>query len=191
GDGTIGPGEGEQRHDTYYIYDDFGNLSYVLPPKMEATTATLATLEGLLDDLAYQYVYDHRDRLVEKKVPGKGREHIVYNKLDQPIMVRDALLEGQGKWLFTRYDAHGRVAFTGMANGGTRAVEQAAADNAPVQWSQQSGTPTVVDGMSLYYDANGHPALGSVEGLHTVNHYDGYNAARDGMPRPVGQIMSQ
>ncbi|MDC6384616.1 DUF6443 domain-containing protein [Muricauda sp. SK9] len=186
--GTV---EQEVPHDTYYVYDDYGNLTYVLPPKMDASSATLMTLEGQLDELGYQYVYDHRNRLVEKKIPGKGQEHIVYNKLDQPIMTRDALLEGQGKWLFTRYDAHGRVAFTGMATGGSRQAEQTAANNASVLWADQSGTGTTVDGIPLYYGTGGYPALGSVTELHTVNYYDGYNATRDGLSRPVGQVLGQ
>ncbi|MEM9075583.1 MAG: DUF6443 domain-containing protein, partial [Bacteroidota bacterium] len=66
-------------HDTYYVYDDFGNLTFVIPPKV--TTASVSTTE--LNELCYQYKYDHRNRLVEKKLPGKDWEYIVYNKLDQ------------------------------------------------------------------------------------------------------------
>ncbi|BDW93374.1 hypothetical protein MACH07_22060 [Flagellimonas marinaquae] len=181
----------EEPHDTYYVYDDYGNLTYVLPPKMDATTSTLTDILNDLDELGYQYVYDHRNRLVEKRVPGKGWEYIVYNKLDRPIMTRDALLEGQGKWLFTRYDVFGRVAFTGMVNGGDRSSEQAAADSAPEQWAEQSGSATTVDGASLYYNGDGYPALGSVVELHTMNYYDGYNSTRDGIARPVGQVLGQ
>ncbi|WP_344789672.1 DUF6443 domain-containing protein, partial [Postechiella marina] len=74
-------------HDTYYVYDDYGNLSYVLPPKSEPQSAKPDATE--LSELCYQYKYDDRNRLVEKKIPGKGDantwEEIVYNKLDQPV----------------------------------------------------------------------------------------------------------
>ncbi len=106
-------------------------------------------------------------------------------------MTRDVLLQGQGKWLFTRYDAHGRVAFTGMVNGDTRTSEQTAANNAPEQWAEQSGSATTVDGAALYYNGDGYPALGSVVELHTINYYDGYNATRDGIAKPVGQVLGQ
>lgn len=68
-------------HDTYYIYDSYGNLTYVLPPKAEGVIA-----EPTLSNLCYQYRYDSRNRLIEKKLPGKGWEYIVYDKLDRPIL---------------------------------------------------------------------------------------------------------
>ncbi|RZL05514.1 MAG: hypothetical protein EOO89_26265 [Pedobacter sp.] len=62
-------------HDTYYVYDQFGNLTCVIPPK------ALSTISGpMLDGLCYQYKYDARNRLVEKKLPGKQWEFIVYDK---------------------------------------------------------------------------------------------------------------
>jgi hypothetical protein len=84
-----------QKHDTYYVYDDFGNLTYVLPPKTEGNIDKPNTAE--LSELCYQYKYDHRNRLVEKKIPGKGWEYIVYDKLDRPVMTSDANLLAQKK----------------------------------------------------------------------------------------------
>ncbi|AXP80303.1 RHS Repeat protein [Mariniflexile rhizosphaerae] len=101
-------------HDTYYVYDEFGNLTYVLPPKAEAGTATLATINSKLNDLCYQYKYDYRNRLIEKRIPGKGWEYIVYDKLDRPVLTQDANLRANNKWLFTKYDAFGRIVYTGI-----------------------------------------------------------------------------
>lgn len=103
-------------HDTYYVYDDYGNLTYVLPPKADADDDIPNTTE--LDELCYQYKYDHRNRLVEKKIPGKGDaatwESIIYDKLDRPILTQDPNLKAQNKWLLTIYDAFGRVLDTGL-----------------------------------------------------------------------------
>jgi RHS repeat-associated protein len=100
-----------EAHDTYYVYDDFGNLTYVLPPKVDTRNDVSPTE---LSELCYQYTYDHRNRLVEKKIPGKAVEYIVYNQLDQPILTQDAKLRQQNKWLYTKYDAFGRVVQTGF-----------------------------------------------------------------------------
>ena len=97
-------------HDTYYVYDDYGNLSYVLPPKVVHDTSISSTE---LSELCYQYKYDDRNRLVEKKIPGKVIEYIIYDKLDRPIITQDSNLRQQGKWLFTAYDSFGRVSYTG------------------------------------------------------------------------------
>jgi len=144
-----------EAHDTYYVYDMYGNLTYVLPPKasagisnsnlqstitnttvtapgstlqLSATTSitllpgfhaqeksifTTTIVPGNLDDLCYQYKYDHRNRLVEKKIPDKDWEYIVYDKLDRPVPTQDANLRAQNKWLFTKYDTFSRPVYTG------------------------------------------------------------------------------
>ncbi|NJM79892.1 MAG: type IV secretion protein Rhs, partial [Flavobacterium sp.] len=58
-------------HDTYYVYDQFGNLTYVIPPLADGVST-----QTILDNLGYQYKYDARNRLVEKKLPGKQWEFI-------------------------------------------------------------------------------------------------------------------
>ncbi|MEL6484842.1 MAG: DUF6443 domain-containing protein, partial [Bacteroidota bacterium] len=109
----------EEEHDTFYVYDAYGNLTFVLPPKADAQDGLPNSTE--ISELCYQYVYDFRNRLVEKKLPGKGWESIVYNKLDLPVLSQDTNLDAANIWLFTKYDVHGRVAYTGtISHSGTR-----------------------------------------------------------------------
>ena len=164
-------------HDTYYIYDDYGNLTYVLPPKVN-TAATLT--QPILDELCYQYKYDGRNRLVEKKIPGKGWEYIVYNKLDQPVLTQDANLQAQGKWLFTKYDAFGRVVYTGLINN-TQTREQleaSALDSSYTQFEERLTSPINLGGTTLYYSNNAIPR--SISEILTVNYYDDYAFDLDG-----------
>ena len=101
----------DDKHDTYYIYDQFGNLTYVIPPLAEGIAS-----EDNLNYLGYQYKYDSRNRLVEKKLPGKDWEFIVYDKLDRPIATGPAYNpygDGTLGWMITQYDAFGRVTQTG------------------------------------------------------------------------------
>ncbi len=98
------------KHDTYYIYDDYNNLTYVIPPK---ASDLMLIDQTILDELCYQYKYDYRDRLIEKKIPGKGMEFIVYDNLDRPVLTQDANLKATDEWLFMKYDVFGRIIYTG------------------------------------------------------------------------------
>ena len=102
-----------EAHDTYYVYDDFGNLSYVIPPLVN-TSDGISNTE--LAEACYQYQYDYRNRLIEKKIPGKDWEYIIYDKLDRPVLTQDANLRANNQWLFTKYDLFGRVVYTGRYN---------------------------------------------------------------------------
>ncbi|WP_236264214.1 hypothetical protein, partial [Dysgonomonas sp. Marseille-P4677] len=61
-------------HDTYYVFDDFGNLKAVLPPlasdAMKTGTGWSNTGTLLLRDYAYLYEYDSRNRCIAKRLPG-------------------------------------------------------------------------------------------------------------------------
>ncbi len=114
-----------QQLSTYYVYDDLGNLAFVLPP-LAGGDAAAAISQTTLDNLCYQYRYDYRNRLSQKKLPGKGWEYMVYNNIDQVVATQDANQRTSNQWLFTKYDALGRVAMTGIWNNNNTAISQAA-----------------------------------------------------------------
>ena len=180
--------DNEQPHDTYYVYDKFDNLSYVLSPKMEASTVTLQNVRDNIDALGYRYVYDHRNRLVIKQIPGKDEEHIIYNTLDLPIMTQDANQRASGEWLFTKYDPFGRVAFTGKAvDNRARTVLQNEVNTSPSDpWVIQytTGSTTSIGGTVIHYNNSGYPNSAITEVL-TVNYYDNYDTARSGTSTTV------
>ncbi|WP_299334914.1 DUF6443 domain-containing protein [uncultured Psychroserpens sp.] len=161
-------------HDTYYVYDSFGNLTYVLPPKAEAQANAPNSTE--LNELCYQYIYDQRNRLVEKKIPGKDWEWIVYNELDLPVLTQDANLREQDKWLFTKYDVFGRVAYTGVIIAEIDRIKaQKAADVAKLLWVTKTGKPYTIAGTTVFYEDDSFvfPEFG-IEELYTISYYDGY-----------------
>jgi len=163
-------------HDTYYVYDDFGNLSFILSPEMDAGSNSLATINANINALGYRYVYDQKNRLVEKQIAGKAVEYIVYNKLDQPIMTQDGNQRLANKWSFTKYDVFGRVAYTGIASDSrTRTQIQTAVNNLTgSQWVSRITNPVSVGGASIHYDNNAFPTSNIAE-VYTVSYYDDYN----------------
>ncbi|WP_417872028.1 DUF6443 domain-containing protein [Winogradskyella sp.] len=181
----------ETPHDTYYVYDDFGNLTYVLPPMINASTNTLAVIKSKLDDLGYQYVYDNKNRLVEKKIPGKGWEYIVYDKLDRPVLTQDALMRKSNnldlsydRWLITKYDILGRVAYTGYTeNNGTRPYLQNMVITGNYTQFETITSKQTYGGADIYYTKSAIP--NAVTGVYTINYYDTYIDLPDGLGQTV------
>lgn len=110
--------------DTYYVYDDFGNLCYVLPPILSETLITGSgpwneTNSVPIKQYAYLYRYDERNRCVWKKLPGVEPVYCVYDSADQLIFSQDGKqrLKKTGdkfEWTFYTYDLLGRFAISGI-----------------------------------------------------------------------------
>ncbi len=176
-------------HDTYYVYDDYGNLTYVLPPKSEPSSAKPDATE--LSELCYQYKYDDQNRLVEKKIPGKGWEYILYNNLDQPVLTQDPNLEAQDKWLFAKYDAFGRVAYTGyISNANTRLTLQGTLNGASANYETRQSSASSLGGTSVYYSNNAKPQT-SISEIYTINYYDSYDNLNIGFTIPTSNTFGE
>ncbi|MFP3733023.1 hypothetical protein SB690_19895, partial [Bacillus sp. SIMBA_006] len=84
--------------------------------------------------------YDGWNRLTESKTPGIDWKYMVYDQMDRLVMSQDINLRSQGKWLFTKYDALGRIAYTGLLNSsGDRQAQQAAINTNPGETRSSSG----------------------------------------------------
>ncbi|MCG2611792.1 RHS repeat-associated core domain-containing protein [Flavobacterium sp. SM15] len=107
-------GKATDIYDTYYVYDEYGNLTYVISPLANGDIS-----QNSLDGLCYQYRYDNRNRLAAKKLPGKQWEYMVYDRLDRVVATGPtynpwgATIETDAGWLITEYDVFGRVIQTG------------------------------------------------------------------------------
>jgi len=160
----------DPRHDTYYIYDQFGNLSFVLPPICNGTVSTI-------DTYGYQYKYDSRNRLVEKKLPGNEWQYIVYDNQDRVVATGPALSPFGGTstgWLVTNYDDFGRIAFTGwfpQANISTTLRNSLQSNT--ISTVKMANTIYSIDNIAVYYTHVNKPIYPGMK-LLTVNYYDNY-----------------
>lgn len=131
----------------------------------------------ILNNICYQYKYDIKNRLVEKKLPGKDWEYIIYDKLDRPVLTQDANLRVDKKWLFTKYDAFSRPAYTGEYTNTTdtsRVAVQTLADNSSSTFENKQASVLNILGTSLNYSNTAFPNSGI--DLFTINYYDDYSS---------------
>ncbi|MCU7615561.1 DUF6443 domain-containing protein, partial [Chryseobacterium sp. GMJ5] len=167
--------------DTYYVYNEYNQLAFVIPP-LASVSASID--EAVLNNLCYQYRYDGKNRLVEKKLSGKGWEYMVYDKADRLIFTQDANMRANSKWLMTKYDQLGRVIYTGILPGGDRTGMQNQAGSLVITESRHA-TGFTRNGLQIYY-SNG--LFTDIETVLSVNYYDTYPTGSPSIPT---QILGQ
>ena len=140
---------------TYYLYDDFGLLRLVIQPKgVEYMLQYGWSINStILAEQCFEYNYDGRGRMIEKRVPGAGLVEMVYDARDRVTLTRDANMLATGKWMFTKYDDLNRVVQTGFVfQGASRATFQYYGDSYvdfPMHWwSNEVLTETYYDNYS-------------------------------------------
>ena len=125
---------GSTKYDTNYIYDNFGNLGFILPPVVSDALTTnqaygyWATYNNIyLPDLVYSFCHDERNRRDTEAIPGATREASVYDTADRLVMCQTDAVEisgtGEMGWLFYKYDAFGRVVLSGIYHGDDTSVK--------------------------------------------------------------------
>ena len=90
-------------NDTYYVYDEYGRLCYVLPPMCQYC----GTSE--LSKYWYRYKYDDRGRCTEKQLPGCSVIKYWYDEANRIQSEQDGHLRSQSLYRNYRYDAIGRL----------------------------------------------------------------------------------
>ena len=102
---------------TGYVYDDYQNLRFVLPPSAMDAMKQGGTWNydttPFLHELAYRYEYDDYGRCVAKTLPGCGKTTMVYDKADRIVFLKDANLHKSGRTRFFLFDRFGRIAVEG------------------------------------------------------------------------------
>lgn len=176
--------DGTQNIDTYYVYNDYGQKAFVIPPKAVKQIVQNANkvTADILNELCYQYRYDGQGREVEKKLPGKGWELTIYDKQDRAVLYQDAVLGtvnnnfGSKGWIFTKYDEFDRVVYTGfLSSSATRQSLQNTLNTLATNASNnEKRTSTFFNqqGIDIYYDKLAYPTANFV--VLSVNYYDSY-----------------
>ena len=151
-------------HDTYYVYNDYGLLCYVLPPQLDGRIDATS-----LGGYAYSYKYDDRDRCIEKKLPGCEPVFLVYDRADRLVLEQNGVQKGKKRWTVHKYDGLGRLLYSFEHTDATPvATLRERLKNICVE-ERDSGT----DNLGIGY-TNTTVAWGTDLQLILVNYYDDY-----------------
>ncbi|WP_211303474.1 DUF6443 domain-containing protein [Chitinophaga ginsengisoli] len=119
---------------TYYVYDDLGNLRYIIPPlavkycsssnNWDFAVSTVSS--NILKELCFKYVYDEKGRVVAKEIPGvNGPVYLVYDVRNRLVFAQDIGLRnrGLGEWYLYFYDGLDRPVMTALYKNPTATKE--------------------------------------------------------------------
>ncbi|NQX40647.1 RHS repeat-associated core domain-containing protein [Pedobacter steynii] len=163
---------------TYYVYDNFNNLRYVIPPAVGQNN--FSEVNEVFDQYIFGYRYDGRKRMIRKKIPGKGWESMVYNNLDQLVLSQDSVQKTEGKWLFNKYDGLGRLILTGIC---------ISTENASLLESKVNGAARLWENRTaggIGYSNNAFPT--NITYYHSINYYDDYSFPDNTFGLPDGSL---
>lgn len=156
-------------YDTNYIYDEWGNLHAVLPPKASDYIKTgnqwNNEISFILRDYAYLYKYDQRFRMTAKRLPGQDWIRYVYDKADHPVFIQDGEQRKRHEWSFSITDGQGRVCLTGICKNSFE-LSKSSLDSV-VNAVRDNST-----GIYMGYSLSGVSLLDAL--VMTVNYYDDY-----------------
>lgn len=166
---------------TYYVYNDLGQLSYVLPPAA-ADALSIGTYQdnnSILKQYGYLYKYDERGNCIEKRLPGCESIYMVYDRADRLIMSQDGNQRLSNKWTITKYDVLERVIFTGLASS--------------ISTSHTDLIATYKDELIVEtYDSGTYANLKFPDAVPlTINFYDDYSFIPDGSNLEYDNTMEQ
>lgn len=155
-----------------YMYAEGASVTLdpgvTMDPESEIVPFTIAG--DFLSQWAFQYKYDDRNRMSEKRVPGSGWVYMVYDKLDRLVATQDANQREINQWTFTKYDVFSRPILTGfMTNAAAnQQAMQAVADGYTASLSESIGTDV------LGYTNNVFPLMANANDYLSATYYDDY-----------------
>ena len=100
---------------TYYVYDAYGRLCYVIPEVLASRLTNGITPDDNADmkRYAYTYHYDSKDNITSKQLPGCEPVFMVYDNASKIILSQDGNQRNRGDyWSYIAYDQLDRIIYT-------------------------------------------------------------------------------
>ena len=101
--------------DTYSVYDGLDHLLAVIPPALSDRLSVGQSLDPEeTERYAYLCLYDSKERVCARKLPGIGWIRMEYDDADRLVFTQDGEQRRRGESTFMLYDIHGRECVTGV-----------------------------------------------------------------------------
>lgn len=155
---------------TYYVYSDYGELLFIIPP---AASSNLTPDPAYANLWYFRYEYDHLGRLTGSKSPGTGWVYTVFDQWDRPVLTQDGEQRGKAtpEWSFVKYDGLNRaVVFGRIATTATRAALTTAVAGASVR-----DELTTTSNLLGYTLNRTYPTTATEANIDAVTYYDNYS----------------
>lgn len=171
--------------DTYYIYDNIGNIVYIIPPKAIAKLAlaggTYTT--SAVSDLIFQFWHDNKNRIFRKKVPGAAEVYMIYDPLGRIVLTQDGKMRNSSKWTYVKYDNANRVIIQGVYTNtsiATTAMQDYVNNSVLVPCYTNGNHFEIRQSTISGYSNQCFPITGTEERIY--NYFDNYDFDYDGNP---------
>ncbi|REG78506.1 DUF6443 domain-containing protein [Algoriphagus antarcticus] len=154
---------------TYYVYNDYNELLFIIPPSSAATFTPDAAHSNMWH---FRYEYDELGREIGSKAPAAEWVYTIYDRWDRPVLTQDGIQRAMAnpEWNFVKYDAHNRPVIVGtFASSSTRATLTTNVGASTGRFETQNTT-------AVGYSLNAtFPASATEANILTIAYYDDYS----------------
>ena len=160
---------------TYYIYDEKGDIAYVIPPALSAYIVSyygddseiISDTDEVIQKYAYIYRYDNQRHCIYKKLPGCDPVYYVYDRTGSCILTQDGEQRRRQEWAYSIPDRFGRPCVSGVCR---NSVSYSSEPLHPYHvYAEYDGTSATTGGYTV------HNLTLDSQTLYSASYYDNYS----------------
>lgn len=99
----------DQKQFTYYVFDDFGLLRYIIPHSISSQIETKGIVSDNQTKECYRFDYDDAGNKIRSFSPEAKPVYYIYDNRNRLICSQDGNLRSLDQWLYNQYDDFDRI----------------------------------------------------------------------------------